>query len=184
MSDPSFSHEFDSLNFSVERSIRYNNRRRDHYSNIDTMFKLGIILFGSASFLNIVASYIPNHDLLLLIVVFLGATDLVMGFANQSTAHAVLSRRFTDLASTMRTSNKPTLRQIREWADQKTQIDMDEPAPYCALEAFCDNEVSIAWGWHKENGLVPITWWQRQMMNWIKFEKYRFPERKIEITQS
>lgn len=171
MSSPS-SQAFDRLNFGVEKSIRYHQRRQAHYGRLQKLIAFGIIVSGSAAFVQIST----HPEWFGLVAAALGALDFVVGFSLKAREHAVLHKRFADLAGEMRSAPNPSEEQVRRWELRRLDIETEEPQVHYALEAWCDNEVSRAWGWDQE-GLIPMTWWQRLTMDWVTFSRTHFPDR-------
>jgi hypothetical protein len=160
--------ELDALNFGVEKSLRYHQRRRAHYERLHKAMMLGVLLSGSAAFANAVG----HSNWFGLVAATLGALDLVFSFSHRARDHEVLHRRFTDLAAELRTTPNPTQEEVQRWERRRLEIETDEPPTYWALEVSCWNEVAHAWG---RPASVRLTFWQNAFMNWKTFEKAKFP---------
>jgi hypothetical protein len=160
--------ELDGLNFGVEKSLRYHQRRRAHYERLHKATMLGVILSGSAAF----ANSLDHLHWFGLVAATLGALDLVFGFSHRARDHELLHKRFTALAAELRTTTSPTQEEAQRWERCRLEIESDEPPTYWALEASCWNEVAHAWG---RPASARLTCGQHLLMNWSTFDKAAFP---------
>lgn len=163
--------EFDGISFDVEKSIRYHNRRREHYERQHKRLMFGVIMFGSAAF----AELLQKSSWFGLGAATLGAIDLVYGLGHKTRDHELLYRRFNDLSIQMKIVASPTEEDVRLFKRKILEIEADEPPVFWALEASCDNEVTIAWGREKNAGLVTLGFWKTLLMNWVTFSKAELP---------
>lgn len=152
------------LDFAVEKSMRYHQRRRGHYDAWHHIFMFLTIICGSAAFAELSVYFGAGAAIF-------ATVDLVWGLALRARNHEILFRRFSDLAVLIRTSN-PTETLYTEWLNQRISIETDEPPIYWALEADCDNEVRRAWGRDKE--LVHIDRWHQLTMYWLRHTRHVF----------
>lgn len=160
----------DDLDFAIEKSLRYHQRRRAHYERLHKVVMFGVILSGSIAFAEL-APYVA------LVGVVLATSDLVFGFAHKSRDHVMLHSDFTALAIDMRSTDEPDNQKQGEWIRRRLEIEAKEPATFWAVEASCYNEVCYARGCENE-GLVELNWWHRTFMNWLRFESVEFPTMK------
>jgi hypothetical protein len=165
----------DQLRFGIEKSLRYHQRRRAHYEGIHRYLMVGVLFSGSAAF----ADMLEQPQLFGLLGAAFGALDLVFSFSMRARDHELLHRRFTDIARQVETTATPTEDDLRRWTSARREIEADEPPVFWALEASCDNEVTIAWG-RERHGLVRLTGWQKLFMHWWTFEKAEMPRAKPE----
>ena len=162
MHDDKLNQEIDELNFAVEKSMRYHQRRRGYYDHFHRMVMFLVVVLGSAAFADIIeeaSSYLAAA------AAALAAIDLVWVFSHKARDHEILFRRFGDLAIKIR-SEKATPESYACWEKQRLSIENDENPIFKALEADCDNEVRHAWG--RSQKLVHIDPWSRLTMNWIR----------------
>ncbi|NBC32480.1 MAG: hypothetical protein GVY13_07365 [Alphaproteobacteria bacterium] len=159
------------LDFSIEKSMRYLQRRRDFFDRMHKLFLLLIILSGTASF----ASFFGSGAAWGLVTALLAATDLVFGLSDRARDHEFLRRRFAQLAGRLRATSDPTEADIHEWTRERIEIETDEPPTMWALEASCYNEVVHAWGRETDWGVVPLRWHHRLFMDVWPFAKAEFP---------
>lgn len=169
----------DALNFAVEKSLRYHQRRRATYDFRHKISMFAIILLGSAAFGKALGGAFFAEQWLGLIIAAIAALDLVVGFSHKARDHEVLHRRFSDMAAEIRKTNEGAKEDYGKWSASRVSIEADEPPIYWALEASCDNEVTAAWGRDQTEGLVPLRWYHQFFMNWYRFDKTEFPSRKI-----
>ncbi|MGI9502239.1 MAG: hypothetical protein ACR2RE_04195, partial [Geminicoccaceae bacterium] len=171
--------ELHELKFTVEKSVRYNARREDHYRFLDSSIKIAIVAIGGAWFVDFYTAYVGHHGILAASSGALGVLSLFLDYPSRIAKHATTGRLFNDLLASIKLTKNPSDAQIRKWDVRRDEIDQEEPSMYRALEAFCDNEVNVAYGLHNNNGLVPLTWWQRRTMNLFKFGNTQFPDRVL-----
>ena len=150
------------LNFAVEKSMRYHQRRRAHYD-----FNFRILLFltiisGSAAFADM-SNYFGG------MAAIFTAINLVWGLSHRARDHEILFRRFSELAISIRTMPEETKETYDKLIERRIDIEADEPPIYWASEADCYNEVCHAWGKDKE--LLDIGWWYRMTMDWCRHTK-------------
>jgi len=172
----------DELNFAVEKSLRYHQRRRAFYDGWHRIIMFALILIGSASFADVV-THLSFYTITIsgwggLVVAALAALDLVFSLGDKARDHEILHRRFTDLAISIRTEAE-TPERLQLWERRRLEMETDEPPIFWALEASCDNEVIKAWGRDVKNGLVALSPWQRLMMNYLRFQGTDFPHRGV-----
>jgi hypothetical protein len=175
--------KIDALNFGIEKSLRYHQRRRAFYEGGHRWAMFGVIILGSAAFGTIqglLGTWSPIiSSFAALLAAVLAAADLVFDLSTRARDHLLLHRSYSDLASDIRTKQEPTQDAYQSWLDRRIKIEAEEPPIYWALEASCDNEVTSAWDRDKKHGLVPLTRWQRLMMNFLTFHKVEFAAREI-----
>ena len=157
------------LDFAVEKSMRYHQRRRGWYDRLHKTFMLVIIVCGSA--INLFAG---AAEYLGMAAAVLAAVDLVFGLSHRARDHEMLFRRFCDLAAKIRVADAPDRKNYNLWRKERVDIEKDEPPIYAALEADCDNETRRAWG--VENRLVNMDWWSRLTMHLLRQEKKFWPQ--------
>ena len=163
------------LDFAVEKSMRYHQRRRGWYDGIHRIFMVVIIASGSVAGLY---EGLPEgvRGYLSVFVAVLAVLDLVFGLYHRARDHEVLFRRFSDLAVKIRTSSHDETEHgdeyYKEWVKERINIEKDEPPIYMALEADCDNEVRHALG--RTEGIVKIGWWSRFAMHLLRQERKKF----------
>lgn len=158
----------DALNFEVEKSIRYHQRRRAFFERMDRFSTFLVILLGSAT----VAAWAPKVTGLMTTVI--GAATLVLGFSGKARDHLILAQKFTDLARQIRGKAEPTEADVREWESEKLLIDAAEPAIYRALEVDCYIEVCRAWGRPLPVNLRQPSFHHKLFMHLWRFEKEDF----------
>jgi hypothetical protein len=156
------------LDFGIEKSIRYHQRRQAHYARLHQAFVFLIIISGSAAFTQVLPP-----DWLGAAAAALAIWDLVARYSDKARDHAVLQKRYTDIAADMRTASAPTEEQIGQWERRRIEIETEEPKIMQALEAWCDNEVRFARGLENQ-GIVSLKWRHRHLKDWISFSSTNF----------
>ncbi len=161
MKNEALENQIADLNFAVEKSMRYHQRRRGFYDRTHKSIMFFVVLAGSAAFSGI-GEYFGA------IAAMLAAADLVWSPSHKARDHEMLFRRFSELAIAIRTAALPDRSRYEEWVQARINIETNEPPIYWALEADCDNEVRRAWG--KDNELVNIGWLSRWTMYLLRHE--------------
>ncbi len=164
------------LDFAVEKSMRYHQRRRAFHDFFHRLFMFVIVVAGSTAFSTVSLNMGDVSKISAAITVALAAIDLVWGLSHRARDHEILFRRFSDLAIKIRTGElcEDT---YKEWLKERITIESDEPPIYWALEADCDNEVRRAWGMNEE--IIKIGWWYRRTMNLIRYAEKHFESAAI-----
>src|SRR5207249_2965428 len=100
------------LNFAVEKSLRYHQRRRAHYDRWHRWIMLGVIVLGSTGFADIIGAFgrAPGiwSAMAALTVAALAAIDLVFDLSVGARNHELLHWRFSRLASNIRAAEQPS----------------------------------------------------------------------------
>lgn len=161
------------LSFSVEKSLRYHHRRRGFFDAAHNVVMFGVLICGSAAF----AGKWPS--LAGAAAAILGALDLVFQFSHKARDHQQLYRRFAELNVDLQSIDLADVPALERATKRRLEIEADEPPIYWALDADCDNEVCVAWGKDKNAGLVELTKKQRLLMNFYRFDRAKFPDRKL-----
>lgn len=156
--------QVDSLNFAVEESMRYHQRRRGFYERTHNFIMFLIVVCGSTAFSELAVITVP-------MVTVLATFDLVWKPSHRSRDHEILFRRFSDLAIAIRTTDSSKESYLK-WIRDRLLIEADEPPVYYALEADCDNEVRHAWG--RDKDVVHIGPWYRLTMNLLRHAETEF----------
>ena len=169
---PQLDEQINKLNFSVELSMRYHQRRRAFFERNHNIIMFFIIVLGSAAFSSIFDDW---QRLLTAGVALLAAGDLVWKPSHRSRDHEVLFRRFSHLAADLRTGESNEAN-YRRWKKERIEIELDEPPVYRALANDCHNEVTLLAD--KSSDLVCITPWYKLTMHWLQHSTVTFQEGK------
>lgn len=156
------------LDFAIEKSMRYHQRRRGHYDILHKALLFVTIVSGSAAF----GKLLDSPEYFGAAAAVFAAIDLVWGLSHRARDHELLFRRFSDLAIALRSKSTPTEDDIADWTKRRIEIESDEPPIFCALEADCDNEVRRAKD--RAETLAHIDLWSRVTMNWLKHSQRAF----------
>ena len=157
--------KIEKIDFAVEKSMRYHQRRRGFYESFHNALMFLTIISGSAAFADM-SNYFGG------MAAIFTAVNLVWGLSHRARDHEILFRRFSELAISIRTMPEETKEAYDKLMEKRIEIETEEPPIYWALEADCDNEVRRAWDRTKK--MVPIDWWCRTTMNWLHHAKRSF----------
>jgi len=141
MTDKNLEDKIDNLDYSVEKSIRYHQRRRNFFDWVNRLSMFALIICGSATF----AKYLGFVEYYAAAITIIAAFNLVWAPSHKSRDHEILFKRFSNLAVQIRTT-QASEKAYGEWLKERINIETEEPPIYNALEADCDNEVRRAWG--------------------------------------
>ena len=159
MQDDALDDKIKKLNFSIEMSMRYHQRRRAFYERNHNVIMFLIVICGSTAFSGLAVYSVP-------VATVLAAFDLVWKPSHRSRDHEVLFRRFSDLVVDVRTGDQNE-GNYGKWKKKRITIEADEPPVYWVLADDCHNEVTrltkTPWD------LVKIPWWRRLTMNWLRY---------------
>ncbi len=153
------------LDFAIEKSLRYHQRRRAHYERLHRAVMFGVIMTGSAVFADIAGE--PKY--FALFGTILATLDLVFAFSMKARDHVMLYADFTALLIGIRTALKIDERLVCEWERRRLEIEAKEPPIFWAVEASCDNEVTLARGLGSA-GTVKLNFIHSVFMHWWRFE--------------
>jgi hypothetical protein len=166
--------EFDGLNFAIEKSLQYHQRRRAWFERWHKFGMFLVIVLGSAAFGDVARTWPAlswaTPATLGLVIAVIAAGDLVFGFSRKARDHEVLHREFTRVAIDLRAATARSEEVTRSIQARRLEIETEEPPIYWALEASCHNEVTLAWG-RQHHGLVELEWYHRFFMHVFRFEK-------------
>lgn len=169
----SIQERLDDIDFDVDRSIRYHQRRRNFFQRLHRYVMFLVIVLGSAAF----ASLFGIPEMFGAAVAVLGAADLVFNFSHRARDHEILYRRFVHLLAQVRDS-APSEEALAKLHRLRLEIEADEPPLYYALEAQCYNEATMARGWERANALLKLGFSQRLLMNLFTYSNREFSRRR------
>ena len=145
------------LRFALERSRRYHQRRVAFLQTAQGWATFGVVLSGLLAFFAH-----PWFGLPMLL-------SALIYYRLDPTAHLLLQFRFSDLLMEAQTSES-----LSHLQSKRIEIEKNEPATYCALEADCYNELVRAQG--KPDYQVKITPWQMRLRHFLRFETTPFTD--------
>ena len=155
---------YDRLAFATEVSIRYHNRRKQHYETAFRMMMLGVIVMAVSAFVFATA----QKTMLGLGIIGLAAATLVWNVTQKAREHDVLRSEYQTLMDQVRMTRMPDEQDLINWRTLRLRIQSKEPAVYWAVANDCYYEVARAWDLKPEQrGLPPLM--LRPFMNWFRF---------------
>lgn len=135
------------LNFSIEVSIRYHDRRRGFFDTLHkTVRVVGMLgISAAAAGLTGYLNDVPAGREVGIGGAFTGALllalDVVVGFAESARLHDSLYRKFYELMAEIARAKDPSEDEIHGWLSRVLIIERDEPPSFHALYILCHNEV-------------------------------------------
>jgi len=165
--ETSVENDQDALRFSIEKSLRYHQRRRAFFESVHRSLMFAVILLGSAG-----ASAIFGASAWLAFAAALaGAIDLVWSPGSRARDHIVLHQKFSALMMEITRAAAPDAAAVADLRARRIEIEMGEPPIYWALEKDCHNEVCYAFGREKSANLYTLTPAERLLMNFLRFDR-------------
>ncbi len=162
--DESSLDSYDKLAFATEVSVRYHNRRKQHFDTAFRLMMLGVIVMGAAGFMFGLSEKLWMG----LGIIGLAAGTLVWNVTARAREHDVLRSEYQTLLEQIRLTTEPTPQDVRNWRSLRLRIQMKEPAVYWAVANDCYYEVCRAWGLEpRERPMPPVM--LRPFMNWFRF---------------
>jgi hypothetical protein len=142
------------LLFGVRRSVLYHNRRRSFYENLRNIKNILSVIFGSATFFAVLGSAGRAFTLTAAaIVTILSTIDLVVGTSNKARLHSDLAKRFIQLEKSIIGTKEPTAENLREWIQERLEIETEEPPKLRVLDSLCHNDLCRAMGYDQSESV-------------------------------
>ncbi|MGZ8181451.1 MAG: hypothetical protein ACXWT1_05800 [Methylobacter sp.] len=162
------------LLFSVRRSVRYHNRRRNFYDRFNLSSSALSLILGSATVYGLVKDSGGAQIALIAaaLVTVLSALNLVIGSARQARLHHDLAKRFIALEKAMVKQQAPTESDLSAWLEERLDIEMDEPPVLHVLNALCHNELARAMGYSPEH-YAHVAFYQRWLAPVLDIGEHR-----------
>jgi hypothetical protein len=162
-----------SLIFSLQRSIRYHDRREAHFDRLHKLTNVCTILIAGVVILELTGADSPKWIKWFAAgAAVLGAFDLVVGYSHRANQHRELKRRFCALERKFVSVGSPE--QLQNIQLERSEIEADEPPVFRALDALCHNEMCAAKGYSRTDpeecaNYRMIPWYTRITANWIRW---------------
>jgi hypothetical protein len=159
------------LLFSIQRSIRYHDRRISHFDKLHKLTNVCTILISGVVILELTGAKSPDWvKWFAAAAAMLGAFDLVVGYGHRANQHRDLKRRFCVLERKLIQSN--TEHDLQPMHAERSEIEADEPPVFRALDGLCHNEMCAARGYSRTNPeecnhYRTIPWYTRATANWV-----------------
>lgn len=147
------------MQFGVRRSIRYHQRRRGFFDGLDQFSNMLSVIFGSAAIYGVLAEGFKGLALAASgLVTVLAAINLVIGSARRAREHSDFARRYVVLEK--RLLAEPSEAEYLLVANERLDIEAEEPPVLHVLNSICHNEMMRAMGYQKSEQ-AKIGWFQR-----------------------
>lgn len=167
-----------SLRFDLQRSIRYNSKRRAFFEFWDKATNFLTLLTGSSTVVALLADVEQLQLISSITVAVLSVLSLSIGFGQRATERAEFANQFTVLVNQLEQLPLTQALIDRVKAEMNT-LDAKEPAPLIVLEQICYNEQLRVEGFPAER-MTPIGWYQRLFAHYFSI----CPERMFEKLNS
>lgn len=157
---------FYDLDFGVHRSRRYHEKLVDFYGRWRDAIRIITAVSGSGAFVFVVADS-PLGKYLAGFVALWAVLDIIVAPDKKSELHKDLSRRFTQLASEIRTSER-SQDALDGLCAKRLLIEEGEPPVKRLVDLEARNDECRARGFPPDD-LVPLSRWQRRLGRFFDF---------------
>lgn len=166
------------LLFTIRKSVRYHNARRQFYERIHSITAALCVTFGTATTfaaLSGIGAYWAAGAAA--VVTLVSAIDLVVGTSARVRLHHDLARRFIGLEKLIIHKLHPNALDLRHWEAERLDIQADEPPARHVLDAMVYNELLQAYGADADQ-LIEVRWYQRWLAHVCDVHVHRLVDRK------
>jgi hypothetical protein len=133
--------DLDSIDFGVQKSLRYHARRRRFFEALDNITKFLVVVTSASAFVAILGGEKSSITTsLTAAVTILALADITFGFGRRSRIYQDLYRQFSELAIAITLVLDPTRQDVTQLQARRLRIEADEPPQIYALERWCWNE--------------------------------------------
>ena len=158
---------YDSLIFSIRRSVRYHIKRQQFFERMSKSIEI-ITIFSAIGTLSAAFSETIGSCMTLVfafIVALFSTIDLVVGTSEMIRLHSDLARRFISLEKDMvEACSQTDEAALNMFLAQRLEIEAEEPPKLGILDIICHNELVKALG-HGPAEQVNLKNWQRWLAN-------------------
>ncbi|MFO1351880.1 MAG: hypothetical protein U1F68_14900 [Gammaproteobacteria bacterium] len=150
------------LNFAVQRSIRYHQRRERFYDLWQSATDAVALIFGSVVLAVLLQQWGEGWVIAAAALVTISSTiSLVVGTGRKARLHREIARRFQILELDMDEAEQ-SVEMLKKFNRIRREIELDEPPLLVNLNRICHNEVMRALGFKPDNpGYLPLSGPQR-----------------------
>ena len=154
-----------SLNFDINRSIRYNSKRVAFFQKWDLIVNFFNLLLGSSTAASLFIGYPNGAIVAAFMVTILSLFALLIGFSAKANQHQNLVFAFGRLRENLN-SQPLTFELLNQINEKMHQLDDEEGEPHKYLERIAYNETVIALGYN-EDDLLKVKWYQRLFAQYL-----------------
>ncbi|HET6567697.1 MAG TPA: hypothetical protein VFG50_07020 [Rhodothermales bacterium] len=166
------------LLFTIRKSIRYHNARRQFYERLHAVAAALCVTFGTATTFAALSGAGPYWAAGMAAVVTVIATlDLVSGTPAKIRLHHDLARRLIGLEKQVIRKLHPNALDIRSWEADRLDVQADEPPRRHVLDTMVYNELLQAYG-ADPSEQIQVRWYQRWLAHVLDVHVHRLVERK------
>ena len=152
--------DYDNLLFDVQRSVRYNDIRRQHFERIHLFVLFVALMLGTGT----LATFIDNLHaplwlklLLPVLATILLGVSLVYRVSSKASLCNDLKRRFINLEQGMVAKERKWKKSdLAAWTQERLTIEADELPVKRVLDVICHNDIMRAKGYREDDS----DWWR------------------------
>lgn len=147
--------------FAVRRSVRYHSRRREFFELIDLITTALTLMLSSGTIYTVLSDSVGKQIVALLaaIIAAMSTLNLVFRTKTKAVIYDSLTKRFAELEKKIISTDKPNSEDIKNWTNERLDIEKEEPATKIVLNCLMHNELILAHGYPREH-LLDIQWYQ------------------------
>ncbi|GAB3451739.1 hypothetical protein [Insolitispirillum peregrinum] len=149
------------LRFKIGVSRRYSSRLEGHYSSLDNVSTVAVLVGGSTALADVIGKGTSIAVYATLVVVVLTSLSLAFRWGDKARLHGGLYRQYTRLQERLdRAGGHLTEETFNEIKADYVMVEAEEPTIRTALIAICHNEEVEAQG-HPKTEKISLRFWQR-----------------------
>jgi hypothetical protein len=167
---------FYDLDLAVQRSRRYHEKLAEFYARWRDRIRVVTAIAASGAFLVVVADIKIIEELVTAFVALWAVLDIIMAPDKKSERHAVLQKRFTELAGRIAQASRDK-HSLGELIAARLIIEEGEPPCKRLVDLEARNDELRARGYPPDE-LVPLSQWQRRLGRYFDFDLPRLEEWK------
>lgn len=153
----------DKLTLSTEVSIRYHQRRKNHYDGVYKWMVFGVIMMAAGGMM----LNLNRPEIFGIGTIAIAGFTLVWNLTQKSREHDILRNRYQNLLEQIRMAGEPSKKDIYNWRTIRLNIQTDEPPIHWAIVNDCYYDVARAWDLRPKKKSCPL--FLRPFMNWVRF---------------
>ena len=161
----------EAMRISLLRNVRYHEDREGHFGLWNRLGSLFVLLSGTASFAAFSNTFVDQRwaPWIGVFTTLIGGVQLVFRRAALEYQHGTLRKSFLGLTAELKDDNVDA---VRAKADR---LYRDEPPTFYACDAIAYNAAMDAFG---RRTYREVTFWQRRLRHWWRFEAGVFEEKR------
>ena len=172
--------EYTDLLFNIRRSIRYHNRRRRHYQNLNNGILFFVLLVNSATVAAVSTEVIPYLSPWLIWAIGIAVSAIIIfgivtGATQKGWLHIDLARQFIELEKELLASEQDEQKVVVEVTNKMLDVEASEPPILQVLDTICYNDLKRAMG-YKQEQLIKVGLFQRLCADFVDLRPHKLAQ--------